>query len=104
MEKIFSFIILGILCCSSWSQTLEQRIRKVLLENRFESSGIYDYDSYSFSEENGNLLWKKESSNEYGSYTLGGEAEIKGKKVLVYYKWCSEGAEWHFGGDMNDVG
>lgn len=104
MEKIFSFIILGILCCSSWSQTLEQRIRKVLLENRFESSGIYDYDSYSFSEENGNLLWKKESSNEYGSYTLGGEAEIKGKKVLVYYKWCSEGAEWHFGGDVNDVG
>ena len=103
-KRFFSSIILGIFVCSAWSQSLEQKIRKALLENRFTSSGIYDSDTYSFSEENGKLLWEKESSSEYGSYTLGGEAEIKGKKVLIYYKWCSEGAEWFFGDDKNAVG
>ena len=104
MKKLLSFIILSISLCSAWSQNLEQKIRKVLLENSFTSSGIYDSDTYSFSEENGKLLWEKESSSEYGSYTLCGEAEIIGKKVLIYYKWCSEGAEWFFGDDKNAVG
>lgn len=81
--------------CSAWSQSIEQKIRKALLENTFTESGIYDFDTYSFSEENGKLLWEKESSNEYGSYTLGGEAEINEKKILIYHKWCSEGAEWY---------
>lgn len=104
MKKLLSFIILSISLCSAWSQSLEQKIRKVLLKNTFTASGIYDFDTYSFSEENGKLLWKMESSTEVGGYTLGGEAEIKGKKVLIYYKWCSEGAEWFFGDDKNAVG
>ena len=104
MKRFFSFIIMEISLCSAWSQSLEQKIRKVLLENTFTASGIYDFNTYSFSEENGKLLWKEECSNEYGSYTLGGETEINGKKILIYYKWCSEGAEWYYGGDKSAVG
>lgn len=64
MKKILTFIIFSLSLCSAWSQSVEQRIKKVLLETKFRESGIYDGTSYTFKEKNGNLLWERESCNE----------------------------------------